>query len=154
MKKMSFLNFKSSSKLKIGITVAISTVILAASGIFYFKQSHHISSTDKLVGVGTAVKAGQTVVFDYQAFIYDKKSKQPIGAVVDSTYARKQTRSLVLGEHQTIVGLEKALYGMRVGGQREVIIPAKDAYGSVEVAGGLVPPNSDLFYRIELRAIK
>lgn len=153
MKKMNFLNLKFSPKLKIGITAGVFTVILVGAGLFYFKQSHHVSSTDKLIGVGSPVKAGQTVVFDYQAFIYDKKSKQP-GAVVDSTYARKQTRSLVLGEHQTILGLEKALYGMRVGGQREVIIPAKEAYGSVEVAGGLVPPNSDLFYRIELRAIK
>mmetsp|Transcript_21579 Transcript_21579/g.74476 ORF Transcript_21579/g.74476 Transcript_21579/m.74476 type:complete len:96 (+) Transcript_21579:1-288(+) len=39
---------------------------------------------------------------------------------------------------------------MRVGGKRTMLIPSRLAYGEENIAGGLIPPNSDLRFECEL----
>ena len=51
-----------------------------------------------------------------------------------------------------IQGLNEGVVGMRVGGQRKLIIPAKLAYGSLQVQE--IPPNSELNVDLELLSIK
>lgn len=50
------------------------------------------------------------------------------GELFDSTAARKPLRILV-GHHQVIPGLEKAIMGMKVGDKKDGIIEPMDAYG-------------------------
>ena len=39
---------------------------------------------------------------------------------------------------------------MKVGGKRELIIPSELGFGAREIGNGLVPPNSQLIFEVEL----
>ena len=49
-------------------------------------------------------------------------------------------------------GLKQALFGMRVGGKRSVLVPAELGFGSSSVAApmGNIPPNSELRFDVEV----
>jgi FKBP-type peptidyl-prolyl cis-trans isomerase len=51
-----------------------------------------------------------------------------------------------------IPGWTAGIPGMKVGGTRRLMIPAKYAYGSQSTAG--IPPNSDLVFDVTLLAVK
>ena len=51
-----------------------------------------------------------------------------------------------------IEGLNEGVIGMRVGGQRKVIVPSALAYGPNAVQE--IPPNADLEFDLELLSIK
>jgi FKBP-type peptidyl-prolyl cis-trans isomerase len=50
-----------------------------------------------------------------------------------------------------IKGLDEGVGGMRVGGKRRLIVPAKLAHGSRGTK--LIPPNSELTYDVELVSV-
>jgi len=58
-----------------------------------------------------------------------------------------------VGGGEVIQGWDKGLFGMKAGGKRRLIIPAKLAYGE-EGSAPDVPPNSDLTFTIEIKDIK
>ena len=45
------------------------------------------------------------------------------------------------------------LLSMNVGGKRMLVIPSKLAYGKRNVGNGLIPPDSDLVFYVELVTI-
>ena len=55
-----------------------------------------------------------------------------------------------LGIGQVIPGWDKGVVGMRVGGVRELLIPASLAYGARGAGDGVIPPNASLVFRIKL----
>ena len=56
-----------------------------------------------------------------------------------------------LGEGTSVKGLEYGIYGMRVGGQRRLIVPPRLGHGSHPTT--LVPANSQLTYDVELVSV-
>ena len=50
-----------------------------------------------------------------------------------------------------VKGLDEGVVGMRVGGKRRLIVPAKLAHGSRGTK--LIPPNADLTFDVELVSV-
>ena len=68
------------------------------------------------------IKDGKTVSFHYVGTLDN-------GEQFDSSYARNEPMTGLIGSSQLIPGFETALVGMKTGEKKSVIIEAKDAYG-------------------------
>lgn len=96
---------------------------------------------DLLEGVGRPIVTGDLVRIEYTALLAD-------GTRVDSTRDRGRPMEVRLGE-APIAGWNEGLVGMRTNGVRRIEVPAALAYGERGVPG-LVPPNADMVFEIEL----
>ena len=65
------------------------------------------------------------------------------GEVVDST-AGIDPISFLQGYENIIPGLENELYGLKVGDQKKVYVPAKDAYGEIDPEAVVEVPRKDI----------
>lgn len=100
---------------------------------------------DVRIGTGAEVAEGDTVTVHYIGTTQD-------GVRFDSSYERGTPFSFTVGAGTVIQGWEKGLIGMKIGGQRILVIPSEMAYGNRQV--GAIPPNSPLVFAVELLAIK
>ena len=97
---------------------------------------------DQIVGDGDEAVAGQTVEVHYTGWLTD-------GTKFDSSHDRDQTFSFKLGGGQVIAGWDQGVAGMKIGGTRKLTIPADMGYGA-RGAGGVIPPNATLIFKVEL----
>ena len=101
---------------------------------------------DVKVGDGTEAVAGKLVTVHYTGTLTDGKK-------FDSSVDRKQPFQFRLGAGNVIPGWEQGVSGMKVGGQRKLIIPSQLGYGE-RGAGGVIPPNATLLFDIELLKVE
>ena len=104
---------------------------------------------DEKVGTGPTPQTGQTVVVHYTGWLDDGGKK---GKKFDSSRDRGSPFSFKIGVHQVISGWDLGVAGMQPGGQRTLLIPAALGYGA-RGAGGVIPPNADLIFDVELLEI-
>ena len=103
---------------------------------------------DKVPGTGAVAVADATVAVQYTGWLYDQTQPEQKGAQFDSSRGRQPFR-FVLGAGQVIPGWDQGVLGMKVGGQRRLVIPAALAYGD-SGAGGVIPPGATLVFEVEL----
>ncbi|WP_027996594.1 FKBP-type peptidyl-prolyl cis-trans isomerase [Simplicispira psychrophila] len=101
---------------------------------------------DTTVGEGAEATKGQQVTVHYTGWLYHNGEQ---GAKFDSSRDRNDTFVFGLGGGQVIQGWDEGVQGMKVGGQRTLIIPAALGYGA-RGAGGVIPPNATLKFDVEL----
>ena len=104
---------------------------------------------DVTLGDGATAAAGHAVTVHYTGWLY-KDGQQ--GAKFDSSRDRRDPFVFGLGAGMVIKGWDEGVAGMKVGGQRTLIIPAELGYGA-RGAGGVIPPNATLKFDVELLAL-
>jgi FKBP-type peptidyl-prolyl cis-trans isomerase len=102
--------------------------------------------TDVKVGDGAAAQNGYIISVQYTGWLYKNGEK---GAKFDSSRDAGKPFTFKLGGGQVIKGWDEGVAGMKVGGQRTLIIPPELAYGA-KGAGGVIPPNATLIFDVEL----
>ena len=96
-------------------------------------------------GTGTAAKKGDTVDVHYTGWLKD-------GTKFDSSVGKKPF-GFQLGAGMVIKGWDEGVAGMKPGGKRKLIIPSELGYGK-RGAGGVIPPDAELTFEVELLKIK
>jgi peptidylprolyl isomerase len=101
---------------------------------------------DLIKGTGAAAKPGSMVTVQYVGVLY-KNGKQ-----FDASWNDGSGKPTSLALAQTIQGWQQGIPGMRIGGRRELIVPATLGYGATG-SPPKIPPNSALVFVIDLHAI-
>ena len=109
-------------------------------------MSNGLQITDTKAGTGAEARKGQTVTVHYTGWLYNNGQQ---GAKFDSSRDRKDPFKFPLGSGMVIKGWDEGVAGMKVGGQRTLIIPPEMGYGA-RGAGGVIPPNATLVFEVEL----
>jgi FKBP-type peptidyl-prolyl cis-trans isomerase FkpA len=112
-----------------------------------------LQKLDVKQGDGAEAVAGKPVIVHYTGWIYDESKPDHKGAKFDSSLDRKVPFGFFLGEGKVIKGWDEGVVGMKVGGQRTLVIPPQMAYGE-RGAGGVIPPNATLIFDVELLQVK
>jgi FKBP-type peptidyl-prolyl cis-trans isomerase len=109
--------------------------------------------TDVKVGDGVEAVAGKMVAVHYTGWLYDEKAADKHGTKFDSSRDRGEAFQFPLGGGRVIQGWDQGVQGMKIGGQRTLIIPAALGYGA-RGAGGVIPPNATLIFDVELLGVQ
>src|SRR5947199_8496354 len=112
-------------------------VMTTKSGLKYIEQK---------VGTGDEAVKGATVEVHYTGWLYVDGKR---GKKFDSSVDRNSPFSFPLGAGRVIKGWDEGVEGMKVGGKRELIIPAELGYGS-RGAGADMPPGASLDFEVDL----
>lgn len=116
-------------------------------------QPASLVSTDHTVGTGTEAVPGKTVSVHYTGWLFDAAAPENKGKKFDSSRDRGSPFEFPLGASRVIAGWDQGVAGMKVGGQRTLIIPAALGYGA-RGAGAAIPPNATLVFDVELLDVK
>lgn len=96
---------------------------------------------DLKVGTGAVVTASQSLTVNYIGVSCST------GKIFDSSYSRNQPASFPLSG--VIPGWQKGIPGMKVGGQRLLVIPPADGYGD-QGGGSDIAPGETLWFVVEV----
>jgi len=106
-----------------------------------------LEETEIVEGDGAEAKAGDEVTVQYVGVGYDSKEE------FDSSWSRNEPFSFNLGAGEVIPGWDQGVAGMKVGGRRELTIPANLAYGPTG-SPPAIGPNETLIFVVDLLAVK
>ena len=101
---------------------------------------------DIWVGDGEEAKPGQTVSVHYVGVAFST------GEEFDASWNRGSAFRFPLGGGRVIAGWDQGVAGMKVGGRRELIIPAHLGYGD-RGAGGAIKPGETLIFVVDLLGV-
>lgn len=105
----------------------------------FTKTTNGVYYLDIKQGTGTAVAGTPAIAFTYAGFLKD-------GSQFD---ANQVSPAIPLSE--LIIGFQEGLQGMKVGGERLLVIPSALGYQNQNRPG--IPPNSTLVFDVILNAI-
>lgn len=101
---------------------------------------------DIVEGSGPAAKSGDKVTVQYVGVGFDSEKE------FDSSWGREPF-PFTLGGGEVIKGWDQGVEGMKVGGRRELVIPASLAYGA-EGRPPSIGPNETLIFVIDLLEVE
>lgn len=121
--------------LPIARTVADTSYTVTSTGLKYY---------DFEVGTGDSANVDDQVVVQYSGWLTN-------GQLFDSSTLRGRPLTFILGQNPVIDGFKEGITGMRVGGDRQLVIPPDLGYGST--GNGPIPPNATLIFEIQLEKV-
>ena len=149
----------SKTKILLSLTTIIISLTMLPQVAFSYKEhasgAHaesgitQLEKIDKKIGTGEEAVVGNTVNVHYTGWLYDANAPENKGKKFDSSHDRSDHFSFLLGAGRVIKGWDQGVTGMKVGGQRTLIIPPTMAYGA-QGAGNVIPPNATLVFDVEL----
>lgn len=98
---------------------------------------------DLLAGTGAEAKLGKSITVNYVGVLYHG------GKQFDASWKRGEPATFALEPGRLIAGWTQGIPGMKVGGRRELIIPAALAYGA-KGSPPSIPANEPLVFVIDL----
>ncbi len=140
-------------KLVLGLCVVIVYALLWSSQTMSAAKvttPSGLQYVDLTVGNGDVAKTGDQVSVHYTGWL--QKLDGSKGQKFDSSKDRGQPFQFPLGQGQVIKGWDEGVQGMKIGGERELIIPPALGYGQ-SGAGGVIPPNATLIFEVELLGV-
>lgn len=105
---------------------------------------------DTKVGTGAQPKKGDHCEMHYTGWLWINGKK---GAKFDSSIDRGPPFAFPLGMGRVIKGWDEGVATMNAGGSRSLLIPPELGYGARGMGGGLIPPNSTLYFEVQLLRI-
>ena len=111
----------------------LENLVTTASGLNYRNSN---------VGNGVQAKVGDFVTIHYTV--------SHNGAEKFSTYPLKFPQTFQLGDGQLPKGVDEGVVGMNEGGKRKLIVPPELGFGDKGSPDGLIPPNAEVHFEIEL----
>jgi FKBP-type peptidyl-prolyl cis-trans isomerase len=105
-----------------------------------------LETKELIAGTGAEAKAGDTVTVNYVGVLYKG------GKEFNASWETKEPFTFVLGKGQVIKGWDQGIPGMKVGGRRELIIPAALAYGATG-SPPKIPANAPLVFVVDLLSV-
>ncbi len=115
--------------------VAEEDYIVTESGLKYF---------DFVEGNGPVVENDAFISVHYHGWFTND-------VLFDSSILRNRPFEFFLGRGHVIAGWDEGIQGMRVGGQRQLVIPPGLAYGAAGTPS--IPPNATLIFEVELLSL-
>jgi peptidylprolyl isomerase len=103
-----------------------------------------LETKELITGTGAEAKAGDTVTVNDVGILYAN------GKQFENTFERKEPSTFALSG--LIGGFSKGIPGMKVGGRRELIIPASLGYGKTG-SPPKIPPNAPLVFVVDLLGV-
>jgi len=97
-------------------------------------------------GSGEAPSKGKTVTVHYTGWLSDNGKP---GKKFDSSVDRGQKFQFRIGVGMVIAGWDEGVMSMKIGEKRRLYITSSLGYGA-SGAGGIIPPNADLIFDVEL----
>ncbi|MFD4030854.1 FKBP-type peptidyl-prolyl cis-trans isomerase [Streptomyces sp. NPDC058637] len=98
-------------------------------------------------GDGAVAEKGMTVSVHYVGVAFST------GEEFDASWNRGTPLQFQLGAGQVIAGWDQGVQGMKVGGRRQLTIPAHLAYGDRGAGGGSIAPGETLIFVCDLVAV-
>lgn len=138
------------------LTATLSVLLLAACSQpppYTGGDVAELQRIDVATGQGAVAKAGDEVSVHYTGWLYDQHAPDKRGLKFDSSRDRGQPFVFLLGAGRVIRGWDDGVAGMRVGGKRELRIPAALGYGK-SGAGNVIPPGASLVFEVELLGVR
>jgi FKBP-type peptidyl-prolyl cis-trans isomerase FkpA len=108
-------------------------------------SSSPFTVTDLKIGTGATAAVGNRITVAYTGWLYNTAMTDGKGAQFDT----QASQLFTLATGQLIAGWVQGIPGMKIGGQRRLIIPPELAYGSAG-SGSSIPANATLIFDITL----
>jgi len=140
----------SGMKTLFGLSVLIFGLTFAGYAV---ADSSELTKIDVKTGTGKEATPGKMVSVHYTGWLFDKSAADNKGKKFDSSRDRSGNFTFPLGVGRVIKGWDQGVQGMKVGGQRTLIIPSSMGYGA-RGAGSIIPPNATLVFDVELMGVE
>lgn len=101
---------------------------------------------DVIEGTGEVAATGDELTVNYVGVTYSD------GEEFEASWHEQATYVFTLGAGTVIEGWDQGLVGMKVGGRRELAVPAAQAYGAA--GRGAIPPDEPLVFLVDLLGVK